>query len=107
MPMLLSKAMFSAGTLRSCSARMALAAMVGRIDFRSSSRGFGFFMNGLFLIEFEDAFSMWSVFWRRNARYEGNIALSMVHQGLIFFISSSNCISCCSLSSPNWARILS
>ncbi|MNN42676.1 hypothetical protein D3C81_1568720 [compost metagenome] len=58
MPMLFSKAIFSAGTLRSCSARMALAAMVGRTDFRSSSRGFGFFMSGLFLIGFEDAISM-------------------------------------------------
>ncbi|MNR24616.1 hypothetical protein D3C85_1417080 [compost metagenome] len=44
--MLLSRAMFSAGTLRSCSARAALVAMVGRIERRSSSSGFGFFMRG-------------------------------------------------------------
>src|SRR5450830_1866363 len=44
--MLLSSAMFSSGTLRSCSAWNALAAMVGRMDLRSSRSGFGFFMDG-------------------------------------------------------------
>src|SRR5450830_1885551 len=45
MPMLLSSAIFSSGTFRSCSAWKALAAMVGRMDLRSSRSGFGFFMD--------------------------------------------------------------